>query len=180
MLSITVPGHELFNDETEEFVTEGDVRLELEHSLASLSKWESLWEKPFLGGVEKSTEEATSYIKCMCLTPDIPPEVFLRLSQQNLQEINDYINAKMTATWFKEVAKSRNAPEIITAELIYYWMIALQIPFETQYWHLERLFTLIKVVNLKNAPVKKTPRADLAAQRRELNAKRKAEYGTKG
>lgn len=179
MLIITVPGHELYNEESEQFVSVGEVRLELEHSLASLSKWESEWEKPFLGKEAKSTEEINSYIKHMCLTPNVPPEVFLRFSQQNLQELNDYLNAKMTATWFSN-APGKPSSEIITAELVYYWMIALQIPFECQHWHLERLFTLIKVVNLKNSPAKKKPRADLAAERRALNEQRKQQYGTKG
>lgn len=180
MLSITVPGDEFFDDSSQEFVTVGEVPLVLEHSLTSLSKWESLWEKPFLGKDEKSTEEINSYIQCMCLTPDVPPEVFARLSQRNLQEINEYLNAKMTATWFKEVTNTKASSEIITAELIYYWMVEFQIPFECQDWHLNRLFTLIKVVNIKRSPTKKMPRADLAAQRRELNAKRRAEMGSKG
>lgn len=182
MLAITVPGHEFFNESTEEFVSVGEVRLELEHSLISLSKWESLWEKPFLGKDVKTSEEVRSYIQCMCLTPNVPPEVFARISQENLQEINDYLNTKQTATWFNDPPGPKAPTEIITAELIYYWLIALSIPFECQGWHLNRMFTLIKVVNLKNAPTKKSTRsrAEIAADRRALNEQRKKQLGTKG
>lgn len=180
MLIITVPGVESFDDKSQEFVTVGEVQLELEHSLISLSKWESTFEKPFLGEEEKTTEETIGYVKAMLLTPDIPPEVFSRFSQENYNQLNEYIAKKMTATWFREMPQSRSRGEVITAELIYYWMIALNIPFECQHWHLNRLFTLIKVCNQKNSPQKKMGRREAAAQQRSLNQQRKQQLGTAG
>ncbi len=179
MLTITVLGEEHFNEEEQEFVTVGGIDLQLEHSLVSLSKWESIHEKPFLGEGEKSTEEVYSYIKAMILTPDFPPEVLSNLSQDHFEQINKYIDAKMTATWFSDTPAPKSR-EVITSELIYYWMFTFQIPIECELWHLNRLFTLIKVCNVKNAPPKKMSRAEQAARNRTLNAQRKAQLGTQG
>lgn len=188
MLEILVRSVEVFDESTSTFVMLGeDITLQLEHSLASLSKWEQTFEKPFLEDkVEKTTEEIIGYIKAMCLTPDVPSDVFDRLSPDNHRDISDYINKKMSATWFVEqpgVASVRNR-EIITAEIIYYWMVALTIPLEAQHWHLNKLFTLIKVTNEKNDPKKKNQskigRNTIAAQRRSLNEKRRRENNTTG
>lgn len=180
MLTIVVPGVEMFDEQSQEFTTRGDVTLELEHSLVSLSKWESIYEKPFLGSSDKTIDEVIGYVKVMMLTSKVPEEIFQKLSQDNIKEINEYIDAKMTATWFGETPGAPKSREVITSEVIYYWMIAFNIPFECERWHLNRLFTLIRVCSIKQAKPQQMSRSQIAAQNRELNAQRRAQYNTTG
>lgn len=179
MLKIVIDSVEHFDEETQTFVEKGGTEVELEHSLLSLSKWESKFEKPFLGKDDKTTEEILAYINEM-VVGEIPEGFLSKLSEANISAINDYINAKMTATWFSDTTDAPASRETITAELIYYWMISFQIPFECETWHLNRLFTLIRICNLKGAKPKKMSRAEIARRNRELNAQRKARLGTSG
>lgn len=179
MLVIDVPINEGFDEKKKEFVVTESFRIEMEHSLASLSKWESFFEKPFLGKDEKTLEETMWYVKAMTLTPDVPPEVYYKLTTENFEVINAYIRADMTATTFNET-NQKQSREIITAELVYYWMVSLNIWIECENWHLNRLLALIKVCNLKNAPAKKMSRSEMLAQRRALNNQRRSSTGSRG
>ncbi|ATN93662.1 hypothetical protein SEA_SCAP1_13 [Streptomyces phage Scap1] len=180
MLTISVPLAEVFNDDTQMFEVSESFELELEHSLASLSKWEQSFEKPFLGPNEKTSEETLAYIMMMVRTPKTPPEIFARLSESNFAEINRYINAKMTATWFREEPNQRAGRDIITAEVIYHWMIHYNVWLEAEHWHLNKLLTLIRVCNEKNKPQKKMNRRQQIAERQRLNAERLAKNGGRG
>lgn len=180
MLTITIEGEEFFDEENQIFLTRGDVVLELEHSLAALSKWESKWLKPFLSDNDKTSEETLDYVRCMCVTPDIAPEIFSKLNQTHIDKISEYLDSKQTATWFSDDGRQSKSREVITTELIYYWMITLGIPLEAEQWHLSRLIALIRVFNAKNSPPKKMSPDEIARRQRELNAKRKAELGTRG
>lgn len=181
MLTLKVALKESYNEADGTFVSSEYFTLELEHSLVSLSKWESRTEKPFLDKDNKTTEEILDYIKDMTLTPDVPDEVFKALRDEHFRAINEYIGAKQTATWFSE---PKNQPparrEVVTAEIIYYWMVALQIDWQAQYWHLNRLMTLIKVCNAKNEKPKKMSKGAAIRQHRALNEQRRRQYGTNG
>ena len=180
MLTITIPAVELFNEETQEFFSTKEQTLQLEHSLVSLSKWESKWCKAFLSKEEKTLEETIDYIKCMTITQNVDPNVYNHLSRSNIIEINKYIEAPMTATTFYEETQKGRGREIVTSELIYYWMISLNIPMECQKWHLNRLLTLIRVCNVKNTPPKKRSRNEIMRRNAALNAARKKKFNTNG
>jgi len=175
MLVLKVP-LDAFDEATQKFVT---FDLELEHSLVSLSKWESKFEKPFIN-TTKTSEEAAWYLTAMVLNPDVPPEVYRNLTEKHVEEINAYISAKMTATWFAEQPNQKKGRDVITAELIYYWMISLNIPYQFETWHINRLLTLIRVCNVKNAPKKKMTRREALAQQRTLNEQRRQQFGNSG
>lgn len=178
MIEIVVPESEVYNEETNEFIQTKRCVLKLEHSLVSLSKWESKWHKAFLGPQDKTAEEIADYIRCMSINP-APDYIFNFLTQDDVNKIQDYISNPMTATVVKEIpGKSNN--EVVTSELIYYWMVALEIPFECEKWHLNRLLTLIKVCNIKNQPQKKMSNRAILEQNRAINAARRKKFHTKG
>lgn len=177
MLQITIPSTEQWNGR--EFVYSKEVTIQLEHSLVSLSKWESRWCKPFLSKKVKTDEEILDYIRCMTLTKNVDPAVYLCLTNENLEAIENYIDAPMTATTFFE-SNSGKSNEIITSELIYYWMITWRIPPEYQKWHLNRLLTLIRVCSIKNSPQKKMTRREIMSRNAALNAARRKQLNSKG
>lgn len=180
MLQIVIPGREFWDEQKQEFINTKEQVLQLEHSLISLSKWEAKWCKVFLSKQEKTQEETIDYIKCMTITPNVDPEVYNHLTRENIKEIEDYIAAPMTATYFSSDNAGKSSREQVTSELIYYWMIALNIPFECQKWHLNRLLTLIKVCNIKNQPPKKMSKREIMSRNAALNAARRQQLNTKG
>lgn len=180
MLDIIVPARELFDESKMEFVQTKEQKLRLEHSLISLSKWESKFQKPFLSS-DKSSEEVIEYIKMMTLTQNVDSRVYRNLTEQNILDIKEYIDNPMTATTFKPIPKKRGGPrEIVTAELIYYWMISFNVPVEFEKWHLNRLLTLLEVLARKNEQPKKLSRKELMAQHKAINAANRAKFHTKG
>lgn len=183
MLQIIVPlSPEGWDEEKQEFVEPKVQVLRLEHSLVSISKWESKWCKSFIHTNEKTYEETIDYIKCMTLTKDVSDEVYTHLTKANIDTITDYINAPMTASHVTEKSKSgKKSNETVTSELIYYWMIASNIPFECQKWHLNRLLMLIRICSAKNN-ASDTPmsRKDIMSRNKALNAARKKKMNTRG
>lgn len=179
MLQITIPAVEQWDEKKQEFVTTKEQKLQLEHSLVSLSKWESKWCKPFLSKDKKTDEETIDYIRCMTLTQNVNPDIYNFVTDDNIKRVNDYIGEPMTATTFSSRKNSPNR-EIVTSELIYYWMIELHIPVEFQKWHLNRLLTLIQVCNIKNQPAKKMSRREIMSRNSSLNAARRKRLNTKG
>ena len=180
MLQIVIPAQESWDEVKEEFVTTSTKQvLQLEHSLVSISKWESKWCKPFLLNKEKTYEETLDYIKCMTITQNVKDDTYRHLTNSNIQDINEYIENPMTATTFTEFNNGRSR-ETVTSELIYYWMIALNIPMECQKWHLNRLLTLIRVCNIKSTPPKKMNKRESANRYASLNAARRKQFNSKG
>ena len=185
MLEITIPSQEFYDETRNEFFVpeclKKDVKIRLEHSLVSISKWESNWKKPFLTKESKSIEEIRDYIRCMTLTQNVNPEVYNYITNSNISDVNAYIEDPMSATTFRENPYQRAMNhEQTTSELIYYWMVALEIPMECQKWHLNRLLNLIRICNIKNQPQKKMTKGEILARNKELNDARRAKYGTKG
>ena len=180
MLRITIPATELWDEDKEEFINTKEQTLQLEHSLVSLSKWESKWHKPFLSKDIKTEEENIDYIKCMTITQNVDPKVYNFIPNDIREKIKEYIEDKMTATWFNDEKSGKGGSEQITSELIYYWMITQNIPIKCEKWHLNRLLTLIKVCNVKNQPPKKMGKKALMSQRAQLNAARRKQLNTRG
>lgn len=181
MLEITIKSLEQFNEKTNEFIKPKEQTIRLEHSLVSISKWESRWCKPFLSKDPKTYEETIDYIKCMTLTQNVDEDIYNYVSKENIKSINDYIESPMTAIRFmKDSNKGSSINEKITSEILYYDMIALNIPFECQKWHLNRLITLIKVCSIKSQPAKKMGRNEILSRNASLNAARRQKLKTKG
>lgn len=179
MLYLEIPELEWYDEEKNEFRRTKSIRIQLEHSLVSLSKWESKWKKPFLNRKEKGTvEETIDYIHCMTITQNVPEYVYDYIVSNSdlVSKVNEYMDDPMTATWFSDKKEGKGIPprRVVTSELIYCWMTKLQIPFECEKWHLNRLLTLIKVCESENAPPKKMSAKELAQRNMAINSQRLA------
>lgn len=182
MFKLILTGAEYYDEELAEFKYSEETVLELEHSLAALSKWEAKFGKPFLGTEEKTDEEVKGYIEAMMLSPNFTPNMFDQFTKQNYEDINAYIGSPQSATTFVETRqdKARRAGETVTSELIYFWMVSYNVPFEAENWNLNRLFALLRICGIKNSKEKKMSKGEIAARNRELNAARRAQLGTSG
>ena len=182
MLQITIPAIEKWDEVKEEFVYSKAYTIRLEHSLVSLSKWESVYCKPFLSKNKMTVMETIDYVRFMTITQNVPPEAYYNLTEDNMKAIEAYIDAPMTATWFskEENNKGPMSRKIITSEVIYHWMISLNIPLEWEKRHLNRLLALIKVCRIENQPPKKRSRKEILARNKQLNAERRNRLNTSG
>ena len=180
MLQIKVPAIDGWDERIEEFVSLPETTIVLEHSLISISKWESKWHKPFLGKDDKTPEQINDYIKCMTITSNVKPEVYDHLSADNIKDVMNYINDSMTATTIKDHSGKKFSREIVTSELIYYWMITFGIPVEFEKWHINRLLMLIKICSKKNSKPSKADKAAADRRRAEINRQRCAKLKTRG
>lgn len=180
MLKITIPNTEQWDEENNVFIETKGQTIQLEHSLVSISKWESKWHKPFLNNENKTSEELLDYIKCMTITQNVDPNLYIAISQDIMKKISDYINDSMTATWFSEKDDGQSNGKIVTSEIIYYWMITLNIPVEFQKWHINRLLTLIKVCSIENSPKKKMSKKEAINRNKALNKARRQAMNSRG
>ena len=181
MLTITIPASEYYNQKEDRFYTLSKPQtITLEHSLVSISKWEAKWHKPYLSEDPKTLEESIDYVRCMTLTQNVKPDVYNFLSRDNFLDINAYINDPMTASSVSNKNEKRRSREIVTSELIYYWMIALTIPMKCEKWHLNRLLMLIRICEAKQEPLKKMSKGDVMRSNKSLNAARRKKTGSRG
>ncbi len=181
MFQLEVPiTPEKWDEANEEFIPAKTLTLQLEHSLVSLSKWESKWRKPFLSNTSITSEESLDYIRCMTITKNVDPAIYLNLTKENVDAVIEYVNAPMTATTFSNRQNEKTNKEVVTSELIYYWMVAYNIPFECQKWHLNRLLTLVRICGIKNAPPKKQSKGEIMRNNAALNAARRKQLNTRG
>lgn len=178
MLEIEIPGMECYDEAKDEFVTEPTIILRLEYSLYAIAKWESKWKKAHLGQREKDQKTVAEWIdliKCMTINDEpVPDNAYMALTKSDHKKIQDYMNDPMSAAWFKEDNKPDTSTETITADLVYYWLVASEIPFETQYWHFNRLMTLIRICSIKNQPAKNMSQSEILKQNASINAMRRA------
>lgn len=185
MLEIRLKETEFWNADIDEFQYTDPQIIKLEHSLISVSKWEAIWKKPYFpSSLEPGiygVKEELSYIECMIIGP-VRALVAASLLSNHAQELHEYINGEMTASKVTPKVASENPyrrKPTVTSELIYYWMIRYNIPFECERWHLSRLLALISICNAKDPDNKdnKMSAAEAAKYRRDLNAKRLAAAG---
>jgi len=181
-LVLEIPDGDLFDNDKLEFIPVKGCSLRLKHSLYAISEWESKWKVPFLEEKPpKTPEQMLDYVKMMTLNKNVDPNVYLLLTTEDWEKIRAYIEDPMTATWFNDKDKSRAKKKVVTSELIYYWMVAQNIPIDIcEKWHLNRLLTLIRVCSIESQPPKKMGKSSIMNQNRMLNEARKAKYHTRG
>lgn len=179
MLHIEIPPAEYWDELRGEFVYTKSQKLALEHSLVAISKWESKWMKPFLGS-DLTYEEILDYIRCMTITQNVNPLIYRYMPESAINRVVEYIEAPMTATTIRNMKKTAGVKEIVTSELIYYWMISWGIPMECQKWHLNRLITLIQIFVVKNSKPQKMSQRQIMSRNSALNAARRKKYHTRG
>ncbi len=179
MLELRIPAREAFDDATQTFINTKPATIRLEHSLVAVAKWETRWKKPFLSRSEKTIEETLDYIRCMTISQNIDPNIYYVLTNAEISEINKYIDDEKTATTFSNYSP-KNSRQVVTSELIYYWMAAYGLPIEAQKWHLSRLLTLIRIASIENSPKKKMSKRAIMSQNKSLNAARRKALGSKG
>lgn len=180
MLELTIPPAEYFDEKTNEFGKFNGITLRLEHSLVSISKWEAKWKTVFLSKEPKTVEQTIDYIRCMTINQNVDPLTYSLISNEHVNLINAYIEDEKTATTFNNTHAPRRSNEVVTSELIYFWMAQFNIPMECQKWHLSRLLTLIRIASIKNSPEKKMSKRAIMSQNRSLNAARRKMHGTRG
>jgi len=180
MLTIIVPSSELYDEKNNEFIQIKEQTIVLEHSLVSIAKWESKWKKSFLSTQEKTVNEWVDYIRCMTITKNVNPLVYKTINNSASEAIKRYMNDPMTATYFSDNGSKNAGRSIVTAEVVYYWMISLGIPFECQKWHFNRLMALIRVCDIKNNSGKKMSQREILTRNQALNEERKRKYKTRG
>lgn len=186
MLHIVIPGVEVYDEKKNLFIETKSTKLQLEHSLVSIAKWESKWHKPFYDYSSKKTrDEWIDYVRCMTITQNVDPDVYLVIPKSVQKQIDSYMEDSMTATWFREEEEHKRNREVITAEIIYWWMFAQGIPLECQKWHINRLLTLIRVCSEKNKELsgeksKRRMSRKGISDRKALNERRKARLNSKG
>ena len=179
-LTVTIEGKQ-FVDNDNNIISEPSDVLVLEHSLISISKWEAIWKKPYLESFkESSNEELYSYIQCMVIKGNADMSVLRRIKRSQYEKILDYINDSMTATTVKKKENDMSVSNFTTSELIYAWMVQLQIPWEAQKWHLNRLMMLISVLDRMNQPAKKRSEKQLISDYAKINAMNRARFKSKG
>lgn len=182
MLYLEIPDNEFFDENKSEFIYVKAQTLKLEHSLISISKWESKWQKPFLY-TKMTTQQTVDYIRCMTVGPVNDLNIYYGITDDHIKKVNNYINNPMSATTFNErflKGRGRRSNEIVTSEIIYYWMVTFRIPIEFEKWHLNRLMNLIKICEIKSRPGKKMSQRDILKQNAELNQRRLAQTGSRG
>lgn len=161
-----------------------EVVLHFEHSLLSLSKWEEQHKKPFLSTQQKTPVELIDYFQCMLLTPDVDPNLVFALAPDQLERLSDYLNETRSASKIPESSggKAKAGPqEVVTSELVYYWMSALKIPFHpAETWHFSRLMMLVRIADFKQQPEKKRNPQEALADWREMNERNRARFNSNG